>query len=135
MPPNEKIGGIGDHSFYAKLSVCLDCHQTADNFDVLGGQSQVKQWLQRLRVTLNDLSLLSRDGANPLSAEALADEDFAHDEALPKMAVPADAAGALYNYFLVARGSGVHNPRYVNQLIYDSLEAIDGDLSGIVRPP
>jgi hypothetical protein len=137
MPPNDDIGGIGDHSFYAQLSVCVDCHQTATNFDVIGGQSQVKDWLQRLRVSLNDLSLLSRDGTTPLSAEALEDEDFAHDGALPKTDVPSDAAGALYNYFLVARGSasGVHNPRYVGQLLYDSIEAVDGDLTGVVRPP
>ncbi len=137
MPPSASIGGIGNHSFYAQLSVCRDCHSGAESFDVIGGQSQVKDWLRRLRVGLNDLELLTRDGATPLGADILEDEDFAHDEARPKPEVPAALAGALYNYFVVARGSafGVHNPRYVGQLLHDSIEAVDGDLSGVVRPP
>lgn len=137
MPPSDSIGGIGDHSFYAQLSVCRDCHAGARDFDVIGGQTQTKDGLQRLRIRLNELELLSRDGTSALSSEALSDEDFAHDEALPKAGVQADVAGALYNYFVVARGSafGVHNPRYVGQLLYDSLEAVEGDLSGVVRPP
>ena len=40
----------------------------------------------------------------------------------------ADQAGALYDYFLVARGaaSGVHNPAYTKQLIYDAVFALKG---------
>ncbi len=91
---------------------------------------------------LNSLSLLTRDGLNPLSSSDLSDQDFALDESLPASAVPARPAvqgpfaGALYNYFLIARGSGfgVHNPTYVKQVLYDSIEAIGGDLTGLIRP-
>ena len=39
-----------------------------------------------------------------------------------------DQAGALYNYILVARGGayGVHNPKYIAQLLYDSYFALTG---------
>ncbi len=39
-----------------------------------------------------------------------------------------DQAGALYDYILVARGgaSGVHNPKYIGQLLYDSYYALTG---------
>jgi hypothetical protein len=137
MPAKEEIGGIGDHSFAARIEVCQDCHQDTPTFDVIGGRTKVSNGLQRLRETLNDLELLTRDGTNTLDATLLEDTDFGHDEPLPQTAVPADVAGALYNYLIVARGSalGIHNPRYVGQLLYDSIEAAGGDLSGITRPP
>ena len=39
-----------------------------------------------------------------------------------------DQAGALYNYILVARGGayGVHNPKYIAQILYDSYNALTG---------
>ena len=42
--------------------------------------------------------------------------------------VPADKAGALYNYMLLARGGAkvVHNPRYCRQLFWDSMVALTG---------
>ena len=37
-----------------------------------------------------------------------------------------DQAGALYNYILVARGGayGVHNPKYVGEILFDSATAL-----------
>ncbi|MEI9947509.1 MAG: hypothetical protein WDO74_00615 [Pseudomonadota bacterium] len=142
MPPIAENLGIGNHSFYPQLSACQNCHAGTTSFDVSGGQSLVKSELQTLRVKLNSLSLLTRDGLNPLSSSDLSDQDFALDESLPASAVPARPAvqgpfaGALYNYFLIARGSGfgVHNPTYVKQVLYDSIEAIGGDLTGLIRP-
>ena len=140
MPAIEANMGVADHSFYPQLSVCTaSCHRNAENFDVNGGQSETKIALQSLRESLNTLGLLSRDGVNPLTDEELNDEEWRHDEARPQnpSAVPAARAGALYNYMIVARGSafGVHNPSYTNQLLFDSIEAVGGDLTGIVRPP
>jgi hypothetical protein len=137
MPPLAANNGIGDHSFYPQLSACQQCHAGTQSFDVLGGQTQVSGMLQRLRVALNDLGMLSRDGVNPLDEEALADTDFALDEALPQPGVSGAIAGPLYNYFVMARGSalGVHNPSYTQQIVYDSIEGIGGDLAGLTRPP
>jgi len=44
-------------------------------------------------------------------------------------------AGALYNYFVMSRGSGfgVHNPTYVKQVLYDSITQLGGT-SPMPRP-
>lgn len=43
---------------------------------------------------------------------------------------------AAYNYQYVAKDPGgyAHNPQYVTQLLYDSLEALGSDVSGYTRP-
>lgn len=132
MPASAENGDYPDHSFYPKVSVCKGCHNTED-FDVLGGQTDTKNLLRQLRTELNDHSLLSRDGLVPLTSDQVADDDFAEDRALPGSVIlanktlPADVAGALYNYFLVARGAAlsVHNTGYTRDLIQDSLEVIE----------
>jgi hypothetical protein len=136
MPAIAENMGVANHSFYPQLSACTAaCHRTATDFDVNNGQTDTKFALQRLRERLNTLNMLSRDGSNPLAGDELTDEEWRHDEALPKNNVPQAEAGALYNYFIVARGSafGVHNPVYTSQLLYDSIEAVGGDLTGISR--
>ncbi len=37
-------------------------------------------------------------------------------------------AGALFNYFVIGRGSGygTHNPKYVKQILFDSIEKVTG---------
>lgn len=136
MPSIASNMNIGDHSFHPRLSACTDCHSNPQSFDVLGGQTKIKGYLQKLRAALNTAGLLSRDGTNALDATALSDEAFASDQGRSKTGVSPELAGALYNYFIVARGSalGVHNPPYVAQLLYDSIQAAGGDLSGVVRP-
>ncbi len=139
MPSTAENQGIGDHSFAPKLETCKTCHSQAKSFDVLSGQTTVKAGLQRLRETLNDLLLLTRDAAPPyaaLDATALADQSFQLDLARPKNPVDANTAGALYNYFVLARGSafGVHNPAYTRQLLFDSIEKAGGATTDIVRP-
>jgi len=139
MPSVAENQGVGDHSFAPKLAYCKTCHSAATSFDVVSGQTTVKAGLQRLRETLNNLSLLTRDAGptfGPLDATALADKNFELDLARPKNPVDADTAGALYNYFVLARGSafGVHNPVYTRQLIFDSIQKLAGDTTGISRP-
>jgi len=138
MPAVDANMGIGNHSFYPQQTACAECHSSATNFDVVGGQTKVKAELQRLREALDALSLLSRDGTTALGSNTadLNDTNWDQDVALPQKNVPADVAGALYDYFVMARASGfgVHNPSYVNQILYDSIEAAGGDLSGITRP-
>ena len=48
-----------------------------------------------------------------------------------------DQAGAIYNYILVARGGayGVHNPKYIGEILYDSYFALSGlPLASLARP-
>lgn len=92
----------------------------------------MKAGIQELRVAINNKGWLTRGTAapySPLSATDLSDQLFKEDLVLPGGApLTADEAGALYNYLLLARGSGggVHNPVYVRELIYDSLVALTG---------
>jgi hypothetical protein len=134
MPPVDANQGVGNHSFYAQLSACQQkgCHVATKSFDVIGGQSAMRANLQELRVALNTAGFLTRGTAAPyleLSDNDLLDLDFSLDQVRPgATGVPADTAGALYNYLLLARGSayGVHNPLYTRELIYDSYKAIAG---------
>jgi hypothetical protein len=111
---------------------------------VNAGQSNTEIRLRTLRTRLNTLNMISRDGLVPLTQAQLDDDDFALDKALPSSIVPANGAlpagtaGALYNYFVVARGSAlsVHNPKYTAQLLYDSLVAVGvtPDFAAVDRP-
>lgn len=146
MPPVAENQGIGNHSFYAQLSSCQKqgCHVTATSFDVIGGVSAMRTTIQDLRVALNNAGYLTRSTAAPydaLSATDLKDLNFNLDQVRPgaaNTAVPADKAGALYNYLILARGSanGVHNPLYTRELLFDSYKAITGSAppSLLTRP-
>jgi len=140
MPKVDSNAGVGNHSFYPQLSTCQKsgCHTTATSFDVGGGQSAMKGGIQELRVALNDLGWLTRTAASPYAALAeadLADQAYQEDKVRPgATGLTADQAGALYNYLLLARGSGggTHNPIYVRQLIFDSVRALTGDAPATV---
>jgi hypothetical protein len=126
-------GGMPDHSMRVTLATCQNagCHVGATTFDVLGGQGTVRAALQELRVLLNDAGFLTRGEAAPyeaLSAAELADTHFELDSTRPAAGLTADQAGALYDYLLVARGSasGVHNPAYTKELIFDSVFVFKG---------
>jgi hypothetical protein len=144
MPRVASNAGVGNHSFYPELSTCqaAGCHTTAKSFDVGGGQSAMKGGIQELRVALNALGWLTRSPAAPyeeLTAEALEDQQYGEDKVRPgAMGLLPEEAGALYNYLLLARGSGggAHNPIYVRQLIFDSVEAVTGEAPATlpVRP-
>jgi hypothetical protein len=80
--------------------------------------------------------LLTRAAAAPytaLTTAQLGDGNWDQDQPVPGGAVQGvlltqAQAGALYNYILVARGGafGVHNPKYIAELLYDSYMAISG---------
>jgi len=136
-----------NHSFYAQISACTTCHAGATNFDISGGQSQVKAGLLELQKAMNDAGYLTRSTAapyQPLGPTELADGQFQADKTRPgggpdggTSHLTADRAGALYNYLILARGSamGVHNPKYVKQLLFDSFVAVKGSPPvSIARP-
>lgn len=138
MPDVASNSGAPNHSFYPQVSACLSCHANTTNFDVNGGQKAVALTLGELEKDLSDAGFITRSTSAPyapLSASELTDGQFTLDVARPDGApdggtpnLTADQAGALYNYFIVARGSakGVHNPKYTRQLLYDSIVAITG---------
>ncbi len=138
MPKTASNGMSPNHSFYAQISVCGSCHAEATNFDVSGAQSQIKAALFELQKAMNNAGYLTRSAAAPyqsLAAGELADGKFEADKTRPgggpdggTLHLPPEKAGAIYNYLLVARGGalGVHNPKYVKQLIFDSYIAVTG---------
>jgi hypothetical protein len=140
MPSVASNQGVGDHSFYPQLSACQKsgCHTTATSFDVGGGQSAMKGGIQELRVALNTAGWLSRSESSPyveLTADELEDQQFQLDHVRPgATGLLPDQVGALYNYLLLARGSGggAHNPIYVRQLIYDSVLELTGSAPATV---
>ena len=144
MPDRADNAGVADHSFNARLSACLNCHAGATSFDVNGGQSLISAAMQELRVALNGAGYLTRSAAAPYAALAdadLADGAFDLDQPRPgggeAGALTADQAGALYDYILVARGGarGVHNPKDVQQLVFDSIVAVTGNPPATIPRP
>jgi hypothetical protein len=120
MPTVTTNGGTPNHSFYAQVSACTQCHVGATNFDIGGGQSQMKASLTELEKALNDAGYLTRSAAAPytaLLASQIGDGNWALDKTRPgagpdggATVLTADQAGALFNYIIVARGGagGIH---------------------------
>lgn len=131
MPPSADNANAPNHSFYAQIGACTSCHVGATNFDVSGAQSQFKVAMFELQKALNDAGYLTRGTASPyasLQGSELTDGHFELDKGRSPNSLTADQAGAVYNYFILARGSalGVHNPKYAKQLLFDSYFAIKG---------
>jgi hypothetical protein len=136
MVPVADNANVPDHSFTPQLSACLSCHATATSFNVNGFESQVQSAMTEIETWLNAAGLLTRSTAAPyapLTAAQLGDGNWDQDLPFPGGVIDGglltqDQAGALYDYILVARGAayGVHNPKYVAQLLYDSYFALSG---------
>ncbi len=131
MGASASNGGAPDHSFRPSLTTCTSkCHTTATNFNVKSGQTNLRFALAELQGLLNGLNALTRGAVgNPaLAGSELTDGHYELDRPRPGASLTPDQTGALYNYFLLSRGSawGVHNPSYSSQLVYDSIDAING---------
>jgi hypothetical protein len=136
---------VPDHSFNPQLSACLGCHAGATNFNMSGYETDVQDALTTIETWLNGEGLLTRAASAPytaLTTAELGDGNWAEDEPVPGVGLEGglltqDQAGAIYNYILVARGGayGVHNPKYIGEILYDSYLALsDSTLPGFARP-
>lgn len=147
MPDVATNANVPNHSFYAQVSACTQCHSGATSFDIGGGQGQMKAALAELEKALSDAGYLTRATSPPydaLTASQIGDGNWALDKTRPTggaggtaPVLTAAQAGALYNFIIVARGGagGIHNPKYVRQLIFDSYVAIKGTPpTTLVRP-
>jgi hypothetical protein len=140
MAPVAANGNVPDHTMKPTVAFCKTCHAeyNGTTFDVQGGQTIVKNALKELQAALNAANLLTRSPSapyGPLSQEQLDDGQFHLDNVRPgsgdagaNVVASSAVAGALYDYFLVARGKefGVHNPTYTKQLLWDSIKQIKG---------
>jgi hypothetical protein len=149
MAPVTDNENVPDHSFEPSLSVCLNCHAGATSFDINGGQTLDATEMSELEADLNAAGFLTRSVAapyGPIPDGGLAGDLFSSDSARTgattsdggAAGLSAAQAGALYNYLLIAKGGGggVHNPKYMQQLIFDSIVALTGKapVSLPVRP-
>ncbi|MEO8878544.1 MAG: ammonia-forming cytochrome c nitrite reductase subunit c552, partial [Polyangiaceae bacterium] len=140
MPEVKENRGVPDHSFAARLTACQGCHAGANSFDVSGFQTLITTAMTQFEFALSGEGYLTRSTAPPylpLQPDEMADGKFELDQ--PRTGAPAltaNKAGALYNYILIARGgaSGVHNPKYIQQLMVDSYAAIN-DAPTPLYPP
>jgi hypothetical protein len=138
MVPVADNSGVPDHSFTPQLSACLGCHAGATNFNMNSYETDIQTLLTEFEVVLSGDGLLTRATAppyTPLTAAQIGDGNWASDLTSPGGVVDGglvtltqDQAGALYNYILVARGGayGVHNPKYIGEILYDSYKALTG---------
>jgi hypothetical protein len=136
MVPVADNSNVPDHSFAPQLSACKGCHATATSFDVSTFETTTKNALTQIETWFWQNDLLTRADSAPytlLTQAQLGDGNWDQDEPVPGGGTDAglltqDQAGALYNYILVARGGafGVHNPKYIAELLYDSCVALAG---------
>ncbi len=156
--------GPPDHTMRPRLSTCtLTCHTSATSFDVDGHQTIVRGMLVQLEQLLDGCSnpgtpatctsmsgpgLLTRNTAalpsgmypDGLQPGERIDGNFQLDVArtyATPVTLTADVAGALYDYFMMARGSafGVHNPTYVEEVLYDAILAMEKYRGLPIQPP
>jgi hypothetical protein len=136
MAPVTDNSSVPDHSFNPTLAACTGCHTTATTFDVNGFQSQIQAAMTQIETWFNAQGFLTRATAapyTPLTTAQLGDGNWDLDQPVPGATLDGglltqDQAGALYDYIVVARGgaSGVHNPKYIAQILYDSYHALAG---------
>jgi hypothetical protein len=146
MVPVADNGGVPDHSFNPSLSSCQGCHAGTTTFDINGFQSQIQSSLTQIETWFNTQGFLTRASAAPytsLTSAQLGDGNWDQDSPVPGATLAGalltqDQAGALYDYILVAKGgaSGVHNPKYIAQILYDAYYALTGSaLSAFPQRP
>lgn len=108
----------GGHSFIPSLKACNDCHggTPITNYNYGGVQTATKEKLDQLNAKLLALGLI---------VETI-EEGEVHYSPKPGT-VPMVHAQAVYNYFGVKydRSYGVHNPKYVNAILQNTLEALN----------
>jgi hypothetical protein len=131
--------GVPDHSFNPGIAVCKQCHTTATTFDINSFESQIQAAMTELETWFNSRGLLTRASAAPyvpLDPTQLGDGNWKLDLTVPGATLDGglltqDQAGALYNYLIVARGGayGIHNTKYVAQLLFDSYFAVTNGMA------
>jgi len=127
-------GNVPDHSFNPQIAACRQCHAGATTFNINDFESQIQSAMTEIETYLSGQGLLTRASAPPyapLDSSQLGDGNWNLDLPIPGGTLEGglltqDQAGALYNYILVARGGayGIHNTKYIAQLLYDSYFAL-----------
>ena len=153
------------HALTVKVDACVACHGSATdpkdpgtyrmdptdyngNGDVKEGiEAELASFAERLYAAIQTYA---KDKGTPIVYNAAANPYFfvdANEDGEPDQ----DDKGANirynawtptllkaafnYQYYVKDPGAFVHNPKYVLQVLYDSLKAVGGDVAGLTRPP
>jgi len=104
--------GTGGHTWWPNVDNCQSCHATTD-FDYGGVQTDTQALLDDLQAILLDLGVIE-----------YVEEDEAYEPVVGTY--PMVQAQAFFNWIGLTedRSLGVHNPRYVEALLTNSIEAL-----------
>jgi hypothetical protein len=103
------VGKNMNHHFEPDVSACVACHSDAEDFDIEGVQTEVKDLIAEVGELLKAKGLLDEEGEPVVGT------------------YPAAQAAALWNYIYIAieDGSlGVHNPGYTKALLNEAVQAL-----------
>jgi hypothetical protein len=108
----EYTDGEGGHTWNPSLAACNDCHSTTD-FNYGGVQAEIQAKLDELRDLLVEAGVVE-----------YVEEDEAYEPIVGTY--PMIQARAFFNWVGISedRSLGVHNPRYVDALLSNSIEAL-----------
>ena len=124
---------IGGHSFnmavideesgteYTLVGTCQTCHSSFTSFDGDSIQTKVSALVDTLQNLLTDLNLVAPSGGEILPRDTTVSKNF---------------AGAVYNFLLIEadRSEGVHNPRYVQAVLKNSIAFLRSAQPSPARP-
>jgi hypothetical protein len=94
------------HTWMPSLDACKECHDGITDFDFNGVQTTVNNLVASLGTKLTTAGLLDANGSPVVGT------------------YPVDQVGALYNYLMIEddRSEGVHNPKYIEALLRNSID-------------
>lgn len=107
------LGENDNHTFLPTVAACQECHEGAENFDINGFQTEVKELTAQLEEALVAKGMWDSETDEPVVGE-----------------YPEADAAAMWNYVYVAhedKSFGVHNPEYTKALLEASLAALTGE--------
>jgi hypothetical protein len=140
------------HDSSVQIEACAECHPGVDSsqalrstlrvstidFDADGDTSEgIALEIDSLRGRLlSSLQTYARRSGNPLIYDPGQEPFFFTTDGDVYRAWTPILLEAAYNFHLAAMDPGAfaHNPKYVMQLLYDSIMFVGGDVTGLIRP-
>ncbi|HLF34855.1 MAG TPA: hypothetical protein VI583_11490, partial [Cyclobacteriaceae bacterium] len=99
-----------NHEFEPSLDACNTCHDNVTSFDVNGVQTSISNKLEILHEKLVDANMIDGTTGSYIAGK-----------------FPTKYVGALYNYKIVHydKSHGVHNPKYIEALLDNSIDVFN----------
>jgi len=119
------MGADANHTYLPNVARCTDCHSDAENFDVNGAQTEVKEMLEELHTLFVDKKMLNPE-TDLWGIFDAATSTFKNPSADAPLVVPEAVAQAMWNYKFVTydQSNGVHNSAYAKALLEAALETM-----------